>query len=146
MTSNPYIVARLTANGPDYRGELHVTPYAGMELINALTDEAVRMLEPDFPIADLVSNSLCRMGDRTLWAEVIRYRAHVSEIDRIRVQWEELQRRCYLAGLEMGLSRQRLQDTRAVQWILEDMVQDQRINQQQQVRQQGQRGGRGRPA
>ena len=46
------------------------------------------------------------MGDRTLWAEVIRYRAKVSEVDKIRVQREELQRRCYMVGLEMGLSRQ----------------------------------------
>ena len=93
----------------------------------------------------LVSDSLRRMGDRTLWAEVIRYRAHVSEIDRIRVQREELQRQCFLAGLEMGLSQQRLQDARAVQRILEDMVQDQHINQQQPVRQCGRRG-RGHPA
>ena len=110
MTSNLYVVARLTANGPDYRGKLHVTPYMGTESVDALTDEAVRMLDPDFPAAELVSDSLHCMGDRTLWAEVIRYRARVSEIDHIRVQREELQRRCFLAGLEMGLSRQRLQD------------------------------------
>ena len=85
------------------------------------------------------------MGDHTLWAEVIRYQARVAEIERICVQQAELHRRCYLAGLEMGFSRQRLQDTHAVQHIIEDMVQDQRINQQQQVRQRGRRG-RGRPA
>ena len=145
MTSNPYVVARLTTNSPDYRGELHATLYTGTEPVNALTDEAVRMLDPDFPAVELISDSLRRMGDRTLWAEVIRYRAHVSEIDRIRVQREELQRQCFLAGLEMGLSQQRLQDARAVQRILEDMVQDQHINQQQPVRQCGRRG-RGHPA
>ena len=145
MTNNPYVVACLTANGPDYRGELHATPYNGTEPINVLTDEAMRMLEPEFPAAELVSDSLRRMGDRTLWAEVIRYRARFAEIERIRMQREELQCRCYLAGLEMGFSRHRLQDARAVQRIIEDMVQDQRINQPQQVRQRGRRG-RGRPA
>ena len=64
------------------------------------------------------------MKDRTLWAEVIRYRAKITEIDKIRVQREELQHQCYLVGLEMGLSRQRLQDARTVQRIIEDMVQD----------------------
>ena len=59
------------------------------------------------------------------------------------MQREELQRRCYLAGLEMGFSQHRLQDARAVQRIIEDMVQDQRINQQQ-VRWHGWHG-RGRP-
>ena len=143
MTSNPYVIARLTTNGPDYRGELHVMPYNGPEEVKPLTDEAMRMLEPDFPAVEHVSNVLRRMGDRTLWAEVIRYRAKISEIDRIRVQREELQCRCYMVGLEMGLSRQRLQDARAVQRIIEDMVQDTRTNQQS--RQHGQRG-RGRPA
>ena len=31
MTSNPYVTAQLTANGPDYRGELHATPYNGCQ-------------------------------------------------------------------------------------------------------------------
>ena len=138
MTSNPYVIARLTANGPDYRGELHATPYNGAEEVEPLTNEAMWMLEPDFPVAEHVSNALRRMNNRTLWAEVIRYRAKVSEIDKIRVQREELQRRCYMVGLEMGLSRQRLQDARAVQRIIEDMVQDTQVNQQS--RQRGQRG------
>ena len=73
MTSNPYVIAQLTANGPDYRGELHATPYNGAEEVKPLTDEAMRMLEPDFPAAEHVSNVLRRMNDRTLWAEVIRY-------------------------------------------------------------------------
>ena len=145
MTSNPYVVARLTANGPDYQGELHATPYNGMEPIDMLTDEAVHMLEPEFPVAEHVSDALQHISDRTLWAEVIRFRARFTEIERIRVQREELQCRCYLAGLELGFSRHRLQDARTVQRIIEDMVQDQHINQQQQVRQRRRRG-HGRPA
>ena len=58
MTSNPYVIARLTANGPDYRGELHATPYNGAEEVEPLTDEAMRMLEPDFLAAVHVSNAL----------------------------------------------------------------------------------------
>ena len=69
MTSNPYVIARLTANGPDYRGELHATPYNGPKEVEPLTDEAMRMLELDFPAAEHVSNALRRMNDRTLWAE-----------------------------------------------------------------------------
>ena len=37
MTDNPYVIAHLTMNGPDYRGELHVMPYAGTEAIEAIT-------------------------------------------------------------------------------------------------------------
>ena len=144
MTNNPYVIARITANGPDYRGELQATLYNGPETVEALTDKAMRMLEPDFPMAEHVSNALRRMGDCTLWAEVIRYRAHVAKIDRIRIQREELQQQCYMVGLEMGFSRQQLQDARTVQRIIEDMVQDTQVNQQQ-VRQRRRRG-RGHPA
>ena len=145
MTNNPYVIARLTANGPDYQGELHATLYAGTEPVNVLTDKAMRMLEPEFPAAEFVSNALRRIGDPTLWAEVIQYQARVTEIECIQVQREELQCQCYLVGLEMGFSRHRLQDARAVQRIIEDMVQDQCINPQQQVRQRRQ-CGHGRPA
>ena len=140
VTNNLYVIAHITANGPDYRGELHATPYNGPESVEVLTDEAMRMLEPEFPAAEHVSDALRRMGDCMLWAEVIQYRARVAEVERIQVQREELQRQCYMVGLEMGFSRQRLQDTRAVQCIIEDMVQDTRVNQQQQVRQHGQCG------
>ena len=137
MTNNPYVIACLTTDGPDYWGELPATPYTGTESIDVLTDEATRMLDPEFPVVEFVSDTLRRIGDRTLWAEVIRYRARVAEIERIQIQQEELQHRCYLAGLEMGFSRHRLQDACVVQRIIEDMVQDQHINQQQQVRQRG---------
>ena len=145
MTNNLYVIARVTANGPDYWGKLHATPYNGTEPVDELTDEAMRMLDPEFPAAEFVSDALRCIGDRTLWAKVIWYRARVAEIEHIRVQREELHRRCYLARLEMGFSRQRLQDARALQHIMEDMIQDQRINQQQQVRQHRRRG-HGRPA
>ena len=41
MTNNPYVIAHLTANGPDYRGKLHATPYNGTEPVDVLTNEAM---------------------------------------------------------------------------------------------------------
>ena len=58
MTTNPYVIARITANGPDYQGELHAMPYNGPEPVDVLTDKAVRMLEPEFPAAEHVSDAL----------------------------------------------------------------------------------------
>ena len=55
-----------------------MTPYNGAEEVEPLTDEAMQMLEPDFLAAKHVSNALRHMGDHSLWAEVIRYRAKVS--------------------------------------------------------------------
>ena len=110
MTNNPYIIAHLTANGPDYQGELHAMLYTGTEPIDVLTNEVMRMLEPEFPTAELVSDVLRHIGDLTLWAKVIQYRARVAKIKSIRIQQEELQCQCYLTRLEMGFSRHQLQD------------------------------------
>lgn len=62
-------------NGPDYQGELHMTPYVGTEPVDTLTDEAMRMLEPEFPAANFVNETLLHIGDQTLQAEVIQYQA-----------------------------------------------------------------------
>ena len=144
MTNDPYVVARLTANGPNYRGELHVTPYVGTEPIDVLTDEVMHMLEPKFPAADFVCDAIRRIGDHTLEADVIWYKAKFVEIECIWNQQAELEHRCYMVGLEMGLCRHRLQDVHTVQHIIEEMVQDQRINQTGGNRRQGDRG-HGRP-
>ena len=58
MTNSPYMIARLTANGPDYWGKLHATLYTGVEPVDILTDEAMRMLEPEYPAAELVSDAI----------------------------------------------------------------------------------------
>ena len=129
MTNDLYIVARLTTNGPNYWGKLHATPYTGMEPVNILTDEAMHMLEPEFPVVDFVCDAIQHIGDRTLEANVIQYKAKFAEIEHIRNQRAELECQCYMVGLEMGLCRHRLQDACTVQCIIEEMVQDQRINQ-----------------
>ena len=137
MTNDLYVIARLTANSPNYQGKLHATPYTGMEPINVLTNEAMCMLEPKFPAADFVCDAIQRIRDRTLEADVIQYKAKFAEIEHIWNQWAELECQCYMVGLEMGLCQHWLQDACTVQCIIEEMVQDQHINQHGGARQQG---------
>ena len=86
MTNNLYVVACLTANGPDYQGELHTTLYMGPEPVDMLADEAMWMLEPEFPAAEFVSDAIQCISDRTLLANIIQYRAKFVEIEHIRDQ------------------------------------------------------------
>ena len=116
-----------------------------MEPVDVLTDEAMRMLEPEFPAAEFVSDAIWHIGDCTLLANVIRYRAKFAEVECICDQWAKLECQCYQVGLEMGLCWHQLQDAHAVQRIIEDMVQDPCISQQGGARQRGRRG-HGRPA
>ena len=103
MTNDPYVVACLTLNGPNYHGELHATPYMGTEPVDVLTDEAMRVLEPELPAAEFIADVICRIGDHTLEADVIRYKVKFAEIERIRDKQAELECRCYMVRLEMGL-------------------------------------------
>jgi hypothetical protein len=143
MTDNPYVVARLTADGPDYRGEIHAEPVRDLDTPpETLTEEALRLLQPDFPAARLVDEALARMGDRSLTAEVRRWRCHEGEIGRIGMERARLERRVYQVGIEQGLSRHRLQEARGISRIIEEMVRDRHVTQ----REQSGRRGRGRPA
>ena len=64
MTDNPYIIARLTADGPSYRGELHASAVTNTDAPpEVLTDDAMRMFALDFPGAGLVSDALSAVGD-----------------------------------------------------------------------------------
>ena len=83
MTNDPYVVACLTLNGPNYHGELHTTPYMGMEPVNVLTNEAMRMLELERPAVEFIADAICRIGDCTLEADMIRYKVKFAEIKQI---------------------------------------------------------------
>ena len=105
MTDNPYIVARLTMNGPNYQNKLHVTPYTGTEPIDTLTDKAMHMLEPEFLAANFINKALLRIGDQMLQAKVVRYQAQLAEVEHIKWTRAVLEHWCYQVGLEMGLSQ-----------------------------------------
>ena len=129
MTDNPYVVARLTASGADYRGEIHAAPVNDVDTPpERLTDAALRMFARTFPALDRVNEAIERIGDRSLEAEVRRHqginlRMEVNEEKRVRLERERQQ-----LELDLGMCVHRLQEARACNRILEEMVSDQRIN------------------
>ena len=129
MTDNPYVIARLTASGADYRGEIHAAPVNDVDTPpEHLTDAALRMFARTFPALDRVNEAIGRIGDRSLEAEVRRHQGisihmEVNEEKRVRLERERQQ-----LELEMGMCVHRLQEARACNRILDEMVSDQRIN------------------
>ena len=129
MTDNPYVVARLTASGADYHGEIHAAPVNDVDTPpKRLTDAALRMFTCTFPTLNRVQEAMEQIGDRSLEAEVHRYqginiRIEANEEKRMRLERERQQ-----AELELGLCVHRLQEARACNRILEEMVSDQHIN------------------
>ena len=129
MTDNLYVIARLTASGADYHGEIHAAPVNDVDTPpKRLTDTALRMFARTFPALDRVNEAIGRIGDRSLEAEVRRHqglniRMEVNEEKRVRLERERQQ-----LELEMGMCVRRLQEVRACNQILDEMVSDQRIN------------------
>ena len=112
MTDNPYVIARLTASGADYRREIHVAPVNDIDTPpKHLTNTALCMFARTFPALNHINEAIGRIGDRSLEAE------HV-QLEREHQQLE----------LEVGMCVHRLQEARACNRILEEMVSDQHIN------------------
>ena len=80
MTADPYVVGRLTFTGADYRAELHATPNND-ELVQHISDRALRMFDRDYPAADIVNTSVSRIGDRMLEAEIMRHWSTRARLD-----------------------------------------------------------------
>ena len=140
MTADPYIIGRLTLTRADYRAELHATPNDD-EPVQHILDRALRMFDRDYPAADVVNTSVSRISDRTLEAEIMRHRSTMARLDVNQQKQKTLKLEQERLELTLGMCRQRLQDARACNRVLDDMVADQHI------RREARRGrGCGRPA
>ena len=141
LTADPYILGRLTLASPTYRSELHVTPIDGEEPPQCLTDNAIHMFDCDYPAADLVNVVVQRIGDLTLEGEIMRRRSTMARLEVNQTHLRCLQREQERIQLDLDMGRHRLQEARACNRVLDDMISDQRI------RREVRRGcGRGHPA
>ena len=139
MTADPYVIGQLTLTGADYRAELHATPNND-ELVQHISDRALHMFDRDYPAADVVNTLVSRIGDRTLEVEIMRHRSTMARLDVNQQKQKMLKLEQERLELTMGMCRQRLQDARACNRVLDDMVADQHIHRE------ARRGcGRGHP-
>ena len=129
MTDNPYVIARLTASWADYRGEIHAAPINDTDTPpECLTNAALCMFACTFPALDRVNEAIGQISDRSLEAEVRRHQGlsicmEVNEEKHVRLECERQQ-----LELDLGMCVHRLQEARACNRILEEMVSDQCIN------------------
>ena len=126
MTTNPYVIGRLTLTGTDYCTELHATPNDD-EPIQHITDRALWMFDCNYPAANVVNTAVVRIDDQTLEAEVMRHRSTMARLDVNQQQQKRLALEREWLELTLGMCRQRLEDARACNHVLEDMVADQHI-------------------
>jgi hypothetical protein len=128
MSANPYTLARLTPDGAVYCGEIHAAPVNDTDRVpEELTPTMLRMLESSYPAKRLVDAALDREGDRSLEAEVRRYRGQDEEAEEIAALQQAIDRRKYRLDMERGMCRHRLRAANAISRIVDEMVVDTQV-------------------
>ena len=124
---NLHVLARATLHGPIYGGQLHATPVNNLDTpVKPLTDVAMRMFAEDFPGRQHVDAAVSSINDHTLTAELKRQRMLAHKITEVGLEREHLERQVFQLGLEQGMSRNRLQEARAGNRVVKEMMRDTR--------------------
>ena len=85
---NPYAIGRMMNGGGDsFRGEIHAAPVHDVNhAAEPLTTPMLRMLGANYPAEEWIDSALERVRDRSLTAEVLRFRNFGPRIERQREQ------------------------------------------------------------
>jgi hypothetical protein len=75
MMDNPYVEARLEMDGPVHRGKIHAAAITDRTMPRLVMGaNKLRLIDCDYQDW-IVDDALVQIGDRSLMAEVIRWRA-----------------------------------------------------------------------
>jgi hypothetical protein len=119
---NPFVEGRLSINGPTYHSEIHAAPIVDIDIAPPLISaELLRLLDTDYMGHDNVDEAIGEIGDRSLRAEVNRYR----RLERKRKAFQESIRRLedqmFTTDVERRMCVSRLEAARAMVRIQAEM-------------------------
>jgi hypothetical protein len=119
---NPFVEGRLSINGPTYHSEIHAAPIVDIDIPPPpISAEILRLLDPDYMGHDNVDEAIGEIGDRSLKAEVNRYR----RLERKRRSFQESIRRLedqmFTTDVERRMCVSRLEAARAMVRIQAEM-------------------------
>ena len=135
MTNDPYMYGMLNSTGEVFKGMIHAAPVLDITHVPRVAAEDLTSLRFDFPDATCIDNVLARVGDRSLVAEVHRFR-HIKRCfvelnEQMKTLEEEMwmlqtkQQQCVgcleKADVLRQINKERGQDIRVVpSWAWED--------------------------
>jgi hypothetical protein len=119
---NPFVEGRLSLNGPTYHSEIHAAPLVDIDIPPPpISAEILRLLDTDYMGHDNVDEAIGEIGDRSLRAEVNRYR----RLERKRRSFQESIRRLedqmFTTDVERRMCVSRLESARAMVRIQAEM-------------------------
>jgi hypothetical protein len=119
---NPFVEGRLSINGPTYHSEIHAAPIVDIDVPPPpISADILRLLDTDYMGHDNVDEAIGEIGDRSLRAEVNRYR----RLERKRRSFQESIRRLedqmFTTDVERRMCVSRLEAARAMVRIQAEM-------------------------
>jgi hypothetical protein len=125
---NPFVEGRLSLDGPTYHSEIHAQAIHDVNVPPPLiTADILRLLHTDYMGHDRVDEALSEIGDRSLIAEVSRYR----HLERKRKSFQEsitrLEDQLFTVDVELCMCVSRLEAARAMVRIQGEMQRNQQV-------------------
>jgi hypothetical protein len=123
---NPFVEGRLSLNGPTYHSEIHAASVVDVDIPPPLiTTDILRLLDTDYMGYDNVEEAIGELGDRSLCAEVNRYRHLERKCKAFQESIRRLEDQMFTTDVERRMCVSRLEGARAMVCI-QSAMQDNR--------------------
>jgi hypothetical protein len=119
---NPFVEGRLSLDGPTYHSEIHATSVHDIDIPPPpITAELLWLLQLDYMGHDHVDEALGKLGDRSLIAEVNRYRRLECKRRSYQESITRLEDQLFTTDVELRMCVNRLEGARALVRIQGEM-------------------------
>jgi hypothetical protein len=123
---NPFVEGRLSLDGPTYHSEIHATAIHDLNIpVPPITAELLRLLHTDYMDHECVDEALGDLGDRSLIAEVNRYRRLEQHHRSFQESITWLEDQLFTTDVERRMCVSRLEVARAMVCIQGEMQRNQ---------------------
>jgi hypothetical protein len=125
---NPFVEGRLSLNGPTYHSEIHAAAIHDLDVPPPLISaDLLCLLDTDYMGHDRVDEALGELGDRSLRAEVNRYRRLERKRQSFQESIQRLEDQMFTTDIERRMCVSRLEAARAIVRIQAEMQDNRQV-------------------
>jgi hypothetical protein len=128
MTDNPYVEAQMAMDGPVHRGEIHAA--AATDRVGRMPEvgpDELRLIDRGYQDWMMVDEAIAHVGDRSLTAEVIRWRGLQKRMKAVQESIRQIEDWLFALAVDQRACRARLEEAWAVHQIEEEVRWDRRV-------------------
>jgi hypothetical protein len=112
---NPFVEGRLSLNGPTYHSEIHAAVITDVDIPPPpITADILRLLDTDYMGHDRIDEALGEISDRSLRAEINRYRRLKRKRKSFQESIRRLEDQMFMTDVERRMCVSRLEAARAM--------------------------------